>query len=249
MPANAPVRVIAPSGDTMTGRLLKVVAGRPRIGFPVPPGVTFTAAGDGIGKAAGWRIHGDDLAKLSTGAVALVHADAIPTDDSDYRYWLARWWGEGPRMLVVMLNPSTATATKNDPTVRRCISFAQREGFGGLEVVNLFAFWSAYPSELRRPVDPVGPTNDATISATAARIVEGGGKILAAWGARVSFGERAKAPFAGRDRSVLELLGAHADVWCLGRGKTGTPNHPLMLEGKQPLEAFATREQIAGGAT
>jgi hypothetical protein len=250
LPAETPICVIAPTGDQMTGRLLKGTSTRHRVGFPAPPGVAFTVAGQGIGKAAGWRIRGEDLARLAKSVPSegiIVEADARPVADSAHRWWLARWWGAGPRVLFVMLNPSTATASKNDPTIRRCISFARREGFAGFEVVNLFAFRSAYPSALRGAVDPVGADNDAEIASAAARIVANGGKIIAAWGSRVSFGKRAKPAFQGRDAHVLALLGADTDVWCLGRGKTGTPNHPLMLDRTQALEMFATREQIAGG--
>ncbi|TMF61888.1 MAG: DUF1643 domain-containing protein, partial [Chloroflexi bacterium] len=61
--------------------------------------------------------------------------------DRRYRYRLwRRWDGARPVVAFVMLNPSTADARRDDPTIRRCIGFAKSWGFGGVEVVNLFAY-------------------------------------------------------------------------------------------------------------
>src|SRR5689334_20041621 len=62
-----------------------------------------------------------------------------------YRYRLTRRWGDGPALLFVMLNPSTADATEDDPTIRRCTGFAKREGMPAIEVVNLFAWRATDP--------------------------------------------------------------------------------------------------------
>jgi hypothetical protein len=77
-----------------------------------------------------------------------------------------------------MLNPSTADAEKFDPTVRRCFGFARDWGFGGLEVVNLFALRSTYPEQLKKVSDPVGPENDAVIR----RAVKAADLVVASWG-------------------------------------------------------------------
>ena len=53
---------------------------------------------------------------------------------------LGRRWCEGSLVAFVLLNPSTADEEGDDPTIRRCIGFAQRHGFGGLEAVNLYAY-------------------------------------------------------------------------------------------------------------
>ena len=80
-----------------------------------------------------------------------------------YRYLLTRRWGTVPAMVWIMLNPSTADAFAEDPTIRRCLIFAHREGCGGLTVVNLFALRSTDPKALTRHPDPVGPANDTFI--------------------------------------------------------------------------------------
>ena len=74
-----------------------------------------------------------------------------------YRYRLERVWAPGALLACIMLNPSTATEERNDPTIERCERRARALGFGGLSVVNLFAFRATYPADLRRAADPVGP--------------------------------------------------------------------------------------------
>jgi hypothetical protein len=121
-----------------------------------------------------------------------------------------------------MLNPSTADALLDDPTIRRCIGFARAWGFGALEVVNLFAFRATLPSQLRAALDPVGPRNNRFLRAALGRA----DAVVAAWGAHGSWG--------GRDRAVLHLLSGGIDQpWpspqCLGLTKHGHPRHPLYL--------------------
>ena len=65
-----------------------------------------------------------------------------------YRYLLWREWNAKlPRLLWILLNPSTADERVDDPTLRRVLGFSRSYGFGGLEVVNLFALRS--PHEIR----------------------------------------------------------------------------------------------------
>src|SRR5689334_18589152 len=104
-----------------------------------------------------------------------------------YRYRLWRQWDPAkPAVAFVMLNPSTADATTDDPTIRRCFGFAQGWGFGRLEVVNLFALRATDPRELARHPDPVGPANDAHIAAALALTDQ----AVAAWGCGGALRER-----------------------------------------------------------
>ncbi len=141
-----------------------------------------------------------------------------------YRYLLWRTWNPAAdRVLFVMLNPSTADATRDDPTIRRCIAFARAWGHGGVEVVNLFAWRSTSPSLLRIAPDPVGPDNDRVLMDACGRAA----RIVFAWGNHGSFW--------GRDRQVKSLLGGQ--TFCLGFTRTGQPRHPLYLRqttGLQP---------------
>src|SRR4051812_26865304 len=98
-----------------------------------------------------------------------------------YRYLLTRQVGPGPRAATfIMLNPSTADATKDDPTIRRCIGFARQWGCGRLSVLNLFAFRATDPAAMKRADDPVGPENKDWFE----RILTdaGEGRVVCGWG-------------------------------------------------------------------
>ncbi len=85
---------------------------------------------------------------------------AVLSADGVYRYRLWRTWDASkPTLAFLMLNPSTADATEDDPTIRRCLGFAKEWGYGSLVVVNLFALRSPNPDALRENDDPVGPEN------------------------------------------------------------------------------------------
>ncbi len=146
-----------------------------------------------------------------------------------YRYWVRRCWDEGrPPVCWVMLNPSTADAVRDDPTIRRCRQFAAAWGYGGILVVNLFAYRASAPALLFGADDPIGPANDRHLR----RAVAGAAQlVVAAWGCHGTF--------RGRDRAVLELLAScTGGVVCLGRTRNGQPRHPLYVRGNQPLERF-----------
>jgi hypothetical protein len=142
--------------------------------------------------------------------------------DGRYRLSLVRAWDEGPRVAWIMLNPSTAGADQDDPTLRRCIDFARRWGCGSLEVVNLFALVTPLPGALRTASAPIGPDNDAAIAAAIARA----DLVVAAWGA-------AHRGLLGRADDVRARLPARA--MCLGFTKSGDPRHPLYLARDTPL--------------
>ncbi len=146
-----------------------------------------------------------------------------------YRYRLWRTWDEDkPPLVFVMLNPSTADADKDDPTIRRCMGFARRLGHGGIVVCNLFAYRATAPEVLSTVADPVGPMNDEEIVvACMAR------RVVAAWGAE---------PFARKRAADVtrRLKDAGVALYCLGVTKEGCPRHPLYVKGDAlliPLEA------------
>lgn len=145
-----------------------------------------------------------------------------------YRYSLWREWNSaGPRVTFVMLNPSTADAFADDPTLRCCIRFAQMWGFGMLSVVNLFAYRSSSPRDLLTATDPVGPENDAYLLQSAMQST----CIIAAWG---NYGR-----YHERDNAVMKLLSDHAlHMFCLGCNANGTPCHPLHLRKETERQYF-----------
>lgn len=148
-----------------------------------------------------------------------------------YRYRLGRTWDETLRPAVfVMLNPSTADAARDDPTIRRCVGFAKSWGCGGIVVVNLYGWRSADSRALRAAADPVGPDNDRHIRAAA----EQGHPVVAAWG---SVGKP-----ESRVRRVRELLAeVGVPVKCLGLTKFGGPRHPLYVRADAALLDYPTR--------
>ncbi len=145
--------------------------------------------------------------------------DAIFDATGAYRYALTRRWrSSGRQVAFVLLNPSTADAERDDPTIRRCIGFARAWGFAAVEVVNLFAFRATEPAGLRRAPRPVGPENDSYLLAAQDRADE----LVLAWGIHGAWLER--------DRAVLALLSAQAArPKCLGLTREGHPRHPLYL--------------------
>lgn len=161
--------------------------------------------------------------------------DARISECGRYRWWLARRWVQrGPDVrvaLFVMLNPSSADALMDDPTIRRCTGFARRLGCGQLEVVNLYALRATNPVELLVHADPIGPMNDAAIAWAASRA----DVVVAAWGA---FGGRSPMRQA-RVEAVRALL--PDAVVCLGRTRDGHPRHPLYLPADAPAEALDQR--------
>ena len=140
-----------------------------------------------------------------------------------YRYSLNRSWGHGATVLFVMLNPSVADGSRDDPTIRRCVGFAKAWGFGALSVANLFAMRSTDPSVLLSAPDPVGPDNDAVIFELARRA----SLVVAAWGAHKAG--------ACRVADVRRLLPKPV---CLGLTSSGHPRHPLYAPGSAPPVAL-----------
>lgn len=144
-----------------------------------------------------------------------------------YRYVLWRRWDKArPRLVYIMLNPSTADADHDDATIRVCCGRAYRLGYGGIRVVNLFAYRATDPAELVKltPAERIGPENDQALQRNL-----GGDRdmLVAAWG------DDGLLPGWRRPRAreVLELV-AHDlgyTVHALGLTKSGQPRHPLRI--------------------
>ena len=139
---------------------------------------------------------------------------AVFSHDRKYRYALWRIWDDQkPACMFIGLNPSTANEVTDDPTIRRCMSFAGSWGYGGLCMANLFAYVSTAPEFIFQQPDPVGPDNNSWLIYLAAH----SGMVVACWG---------NWKVNGRDEKVKELS---PDLYCLGTTKSGRPKHPLYL--------------------
>lgn len=144
---------------------------------------------------------------------------AVISECGRYRYELIRRWGEGPLLEFIMLNPSTADALLNDPTIRRCIAFAKAWGYGGIVVRNLFAWRATNPAELVNIEDPVGPENRDYLSRQDADCT------IAAWGANpAAAGWWDGYPFDWQRTAIQRPT-----LYCLGTNTNGSPKHPLYV--------------------
>lgn len=144
-------------------------------------------------------------------------APAVFSPDRKYRYTLVREFVAGKGIAAfLLLNPSTADETTNDPTVRRCMGYAMHWGFRRLIVTNIFALRSTDPKALYMAKDPVGPDNDQWIQACC-RMAD---LIVCGWGAHGVLNHR------GFD--VRNMLRPYKPQ-CLGKTKEGQPRHPLYL--------------------
>lgn len=153
---------------------------------------------------------------------------AVFDETGRYRYQLGRRWRpDGPAVAFVMLNPSQADATRDDPTLRACLQFAQRWDYASLSVVNLFGYRTPHPTTLKTAVDPVGPENDEYLL----KAILAAQRVVLAWG---NWGS-----LQGRDRTILTLLRPHqAKLSCLKINRSGQPRHPLYISRNQPLTPF-----------
>ena len=143
----------------------------------------------------------------------LVNKNAIFSDCRKYRYALSRTWnGKKKTILFIGLNPSTADEKIDDPTIRRCINYAQNWGYGSLLMVNLFAYRATMPTELKNVKNPIGNDNDLHII----ELSKKADLAVAAWGNEGSH--------LNRDKEVKKLI---PNLMCLKINKSGQPAHPL----------------------
>lgn len=162
--------------------------------------------------------------------------DATFSDDGTYRYRLRRSWDvTKPSVAFVMLNPSTADASNDDPTIRRCRGYATDWGFGELVVGNIFSLRSSEPDDLYDHPDPVGPRTDTELE----RICTNAALIVAAWGAHGSYQNRGPA--------VAQMLtDSGHDLTCLDTTKEGHPGHPLYQPADATPQPFSYGGDVGG---
>lgn len=155
---------------------------------------------------------------------------AIISECAQYRYKLTReaatetgdfYATYGPA-LFIMLNPSTADAALDDPTIRRCRGFAKTWDCKGIIVANLYALRATNPADLWAHVDPVGPENDMYLSA----LIREHDMVVCAWGANAKL---------DRVAQVRKMFNRLSRPMCLDITKYGAPRHPLYVRGDQPL--------------
>lgn len=180
--------------------------------------------------------------------MASITRHAFISDCGKYRYQLSRTWEpEKAVATFIMLNPSTADGTQDDPTIRKCLGFARQWGCRGLRVVNLFAFRATKPRDMLAADDPVGPDNhDSVLRAVdaAAHLHSGwggpSGPVVCAWGTHGSFMDQ--------DETVLGWLDTvTVRPQALGLTKDGHPKHPLYVPYSATLIRYAGRRSLSVG--
>ena len=142
-------------------------------------------------------------------------SDARVSTDGKFRYSLTRIWDDKlPLVTFIGLNPSTADATQDDPTIRKSIAYAKRWGTGGVYVANLFPFRDTHQTQIWNEPDPIGPENNKWLANLASKA----SFVVAAWG---NEGWR-----LDRSAAVCRLL---PRLHALKLNKSGEPHHPLYL--------------------
>lgn len=144
-----------------------------------------------------------------------------------WRYALYRGWDYfnilRGNVAFIGLNPSTADETKDDPTVRRCVNYAKVWGYGGMLMLNIFAFRATDPKEMKASLDPIGPENEKFL-----RLYhELAALTVACWGTHGAY--------LSRGAEVVNMLDHLA---CFGITKAGHPKHPLYLRADLTPQSF-----------
>ena len=153
--------------------------------------------------------------------MSTIKKSAVFSNCRKYRYSLTRSWNSADGyVLFIGLNPSIADETINDPTLTRCINFAKDWGYGGLIMVNLFAYMSTYPTDLKKVKLPIGNNNNKHILKNHQKSQ----LTVAAWGN--------DGHFLKRDKEILKII---SNPMCLNINKSGQPSHPLYQKKDQEL--------------
>lgn len=160
-----------------------------------------------------------------------------------YRFVLSREWEQGEgRVCWVMLNPSTADATKPDHTLTKCVEFSRLWGFKALDIVNLFPLRTKSPRVLKASTEIIGPRDEHEKLLTDVWMLAAASlarTTVVAWGTHGTH--------LGRDRVVMQLL-RNVPLFCLGVNNDGTPKHPLMLPYEMSLVPFTRPAEVSHAA-
>ena len=157
------------------------------------------------------------------GRQAMISTAAI-SECGLYRYELRKiWQPKNGWVCWIMLNPSTADANIEDPTIRRCMGFAEKWGYGGITVGNIFAYRATNPKDMFAADDPYGPENNSYLKSLSLEAE----LTICAWGNHGMYLNRAS--------RVVEML---TNPYHLGLTMLGQPKHPLYLKGDLKIQPF-----------
>lgn len=162
---------------------------------------------------------------------------ALFSECSLYRYALGRMWNPKlPQMLVGATNPSKATHEESDPSVRKIMHYARRDGFGGFVLVNAFALRSTNPRGLLEVSDPIGPHNHEVVH----RAVDSQMEAVGAWG---------PPKWAPLRDGIAQFAQIFGPCKCWHVTTNGYPGHPLYLPNDAPLRELQSRNHFVDPPT
>ena len=153
---------------------------------------------------------------------------AVFSPDRRYRYKLTTVWDESrPVLAGLFCNPSIADERREDNTDRLFRARARKLGYGGVCMINMFAFVSTDPTQLWEERDPVGPDNDRHII----DVCKTHADIFCGWGIHGNHN--------GRANRIIAMIRKYVDqrnsFYCLKLTKDGQPTHPLYVRNSTPL--------------
>lgn len=174
----------------------------------------------------------------------IIDTGAIMDADNIHRYSLWRTWDYNkPRIMFIGLNPSRATAVKNDPTIGRVIRFADAWGYGSLYFANLYSFRTPYVTELTcdlRPDieeqwEPLIPNLHQAIGAECnahlQKMISKSETVVPCWGSWPFIQKRAD--------QVLTMI---KYPMAFGLNQDGSPKHPLYLKSDTQLIPYKPKQ-------
>lgn len=145
------------------------------------------------------------------------------SEDRKFRYQLTRIWDDTlPIAMCVGLNPSTANADTNDPTINKLIALMKHNGYGGFHMMNLFSLISSKPEALSNHPNPVDKADQYNFN-----VVQVCDALIFCWGNFKQAQHRAK-----------KYIQKYPDALCFGKNANGSPKHPLFLKGTTNLERY-----------
>lgn len=157
--------------------------------------------------------------------------EAVFSEHKSHRYLLRREWDtKRPCMTWIMLNPSLADEFNDDPTIRRCVTFAEKFGYGKIMIVNLYSFITPYPETLWHMEEQINKDTDFYIKYA----FEKAHIIIAGWGKLPKWAN------TRRDK-IISLATHHKNLYCLKQNKDGNPAHPLYLPKESNLIIYRSK--------
>jgi hypothetical protein len=172
----------------------------------------------------------DPGGRVRLGLPADVVSSATFSPCGQYRQLLTRTWNRDlPSVLFIGMNPSTADAEVDDPTVRKECGFARDHGFGSLHKCNVMDYRATNPkSLLKTGVVPASVSNLPTIAHQLTLV----STVVCVWGRL----HPALTPHAEAVKHLIRQNGMA--VVCLGTNIDGSPKHPLYLKSTTKFQPF-----------